>query len=343
MIFTGPDGQRSTLTYDRLVLAAGSLGFRPNIPGLAQHGFGVDLIDEAIRLDQHLHALAKRPASKARNTVVVAGGGFTGIETATEMPKRLRTILGDDAGIRVVIVERGEVIAKQIGANPGPAIAAAIKNLGVETILGVGVTEINEDSVTLSNGERIDTATVIWTAGMRATPLTAQIPAPRDNLGRLMVDRDLRVPGVTNVFATGDTAKAAADDIGHVATMSCQFAKRLGAFAGHNAAADLLGVPTEAYHQPAYVCCLDVGASGAIVARGWDAQLELTGEQAKAMKREINTVWIIRRVPTGRRSSPPPSRSWCSISRYRPPPSRPADDRRCSIGSLQFEGAHQSL
>ena len=97
-------------------------------------------MDEAIKLDHHLHALAKQPSSKARNTVVVAGGGFTGIETATEMPGRLRTILGNDADIRVVLVERDELIAPQTGDNPRPVIAKAIRDAGVETILGVGVT-----------------------------------------------------------------------------------------------------------------------------------------------------------------------------------------------------------
>jgi NADH dehydrogenase len=295
--FTGPEGRLGTLTYDRLVLAAGSVGFRPNIPGLAEHVFGVEQIDEAIVLDTHLQSLAKRPASKARNTVVVAGGGFTGIETATEMPERLRAILGSDANIRVVIVERNALLAPQTGNNPRPVIAQAIRDLGVEVMLGVGVTAVDKDGVTLSNGERIESATVIWTAGMRAAPLTAQIPAPRDNLGRLVVDRDLRVPGVTNVFASGDTARAAADDLGNVAPMTCQFAIRLGAFAGHNAAADLLGVQTEPYHQTAYVVCLDLGASGAIFARGWDPQLEQTGSQAKATKREINTVWIYPPAP----------------------------------------------
>jgi NADH:quinone reductase (non-electrogenic) len=297
VVFTGPDGRRGTLAYDRLVLATGSTGFRPNIPGLEQHAFGVEQMDEAIKLDQHIHALAKRPASKARNTVVVAGGGFTGIETATEMPARLRAILGHDADIRVVIVERGELIAAQTGTNPRPVIAKAIRDAGVETILGVGVTALDEGGVTLSNGERIESATVIWTAGMRASPLTAQISAPRDNLGRLIVDRDLRVPAVGNVFATGDTARVAADDLGNIAPMTCQFAIRLGAFAGHNAAADLLGLSTEAYHQKTYVVCLDLGASGAIFARGWDPQLEQTGAQAKATKREINTVWIYPPAP----------------------------------------------
>jgi len=295
--FTGPDGRRDTLTWDRLVLATGSTGFRPNIPGLAQHTFGVEQIGEAIKLDGHLHSLAKRPASKARNTVVVAGGGFTGIETATEMPERLRAILGPNAGIRVVIVERNELIAPQTGDNPRPSIAKAIGDLGIEIVLGVGVTAVDEGGVTLSNGERIESATVIWTAGMRASPLTAQIPAQRDNLGRLVVDRDLRVPGVNNVFAAGDTARAVADDLGNIAPMTCQFAIRLGAFAGHNAAADLLGLPTEPYHQKAYVVCLDLGASGAIFARGWNPQLEQTGAEAKATKREINTVWIYPPAP----------------------------------------------
>lgn len=110
----------------------------------------------------------------------------------------------------------------------------------------------------------------------------------------MIVDRDLRVPGVSNIFAAGDTAKAASDDAGNVATMSCQFAKRLGAFAGHNAAADLLGVPTERYHQPVCVTCLDLGTAGAIFARGWTAEsrLKLSGARAKSLKQEINTVWI---------------------------------------------------
>jgi NADH dehydrogenase len=63
----------------------------------------------------------------------------------------------------------------------------------VEIRLGAGVAELDKSGVTLSNGERIECATVIWAAGMRAAPLTAQIPAERDNFGRLLVDRDLRV------------------------------------------------------------------------------------------------------------------------------------------------------
>jgi NADH dehydrogenase len=280
------------IAYDRLILATGSRLFRPDIPGLAQYGFSVDQLRDAIALDRHLHDLAKQPSSKMRDTVVVAGGGFTGIEAATEMPARLRATFGKNANPRVVIVERNDVIAADMGTGPRPIIADALHELGVETRLGVGVASLEKSGVSLTNGEHIETATVIWAAGMRAAPLTAQIPAERDSSGRLLVDRELRVPSVSGVFATGDAAKALCDDKGTYALMSCQHATRMGAFAGNNAAAELLGVPTRPYHQEAYVTCLDLGAAGALFTRGWDRKVEMVGDAAKKTKHEINTVWI---------------------------------------------------
>jgi NADH dehydrogenase len=285
-------GSREALHYDRLVIAAGSRLFRPIIPGLAEHAFSVDQLADAIKLDRHLHSLADRPAGAARDTVVVAGGGFTGIEVATEMPSRLRAILGKEARPRVVIVERGNAIAPDMGAEARPAIEDALRKVGVETRLGAGVAALDDSGATLGDGTRLESATVIWAAGMRAAPLTAQVPAERDNFGRLIVDRDLRVSSVPGVFATGDAARAACDDRGNVALMSCQHATRMGAFAGHNAAAELLDAPTRPYHQEAYVTCLDLGAAGAIFTRGWDRKVELIGEEAKKTKHEINTVWI---------------------------------------------------
>jgi NADH dehydrogenase len=285
-------GKRKKLSYDRLVVATGSRLFRPNIPGLAEHGFSVDSLDDAIALDKHLHGLADRPAVNGRDTVVVAGGGFTGIEAATGMPARLRENLGNDAKPRVIIVERNAAIAPDMGEGARPVIEDALKQLGVETRLGAGVASLDASGVTLSNGEHIETETVIWAAGIRAAPLTAQIPGERDNFGRLMVDRDLRVPGVAGVFATGDAARAACDDAGNYALMSCQHATRMGAFAGNNAAAELLGAPTRPYHQKAYVTCLDLGEAGALFTRGWDRKVEMVGETAKKTKQEINTVWI---------------------------------------------------
>lgn len=285
-------GKQSSLSYDRLVVATGSKLFRPNVPGLAEHGFSVDSLDDAIALDKHLHGLAKRPAVNGRDTVVVAGGGFTGIEAATEMPARLREIFGKNAKTRVIIVDRNKAIAPDMGTSSRPVIEKALDKLGVETRLGAGVASMDESGVTLSTGEHIETETVIWAAGIRAAPLTAQIPAERDNSGRLLVDRDLRVPGVQGVFATGDAARAACDDNGTVALMSCQHATRMGAFAGNNAAAELLGVATKPYHQEGYVTCLDLGEAGALFTTGWDRSVKWVDNVAKKTKQEINTIWI---------------------------------------------------
>ncbi|WP_407188097.1 NAD(P)/FAD-dependent oxidoreductase [Bradyrhizobium centrosematis] len=283
---------KKTLSYDRLVVTTGSRLFRPNIPGLAEHGFSVDSLDDAIALDRHLHGLAKRPATNGRNTVVVAGGGFTGIEAATEMPARLRDILGTNARTRVIIVERNDAIAPDMGAGPRPVIEDALRKVGVETRIGAGVTSLDKSGVTLSSGEHIETETVIWAAGIRAAPLTTQIPAERDSFGRLLVDRCLQVTGVPGVFAAGDAARAACDDEGNYALMSCQHATRMGAFAGNNAAAELLGLATRPYHQKTYVTCLDLGEAGALFTRGWERKVEMVGDIAKKTKREINTVWI---------------------------------------------------
>lgn len=288
----GADGARRSRRYDRLVLAAGSVGAKPPIPGLERHGFSVDQIEDAIKLDHHIKALASRPASAARDTVVVIGGGFTGIEVATEMPSRLRAILGPQANVRVIIVDRNQTVAPAMGAEPRPLIEKALKEAAVETRLGLGVTGLTDSAVTLSDGQSIESATVIWAAGFRANPLTEQVKAEHDPSGRLVVDRNLRIAAAPEIFAAGDTANAATDDLGHRALMSCQHANRLGACAGFNAAADLLGVPLEPYQQKNYVTCLDLGPNVAVFTRGWDQKVEVTGEKAKAIKREINTQWI---------------------------------------------------
>jgi NADH dehydrogenase len=285
-------GARQVCSYDKLVLATGSRLALPDTPGVAEHAFDVDQIEQAVRLETHLKNLANQPESAARNTVVVAGGGFTGIETATEMPTRLRAILGDRADINVIVVDRGNAIGGSMGPEIAEKIVEASIETGVKWHLNASVVGVDENGVTLSDGQHIDAKTVVWTTGVRASSLTEQIPAERDRLGRLHVDANLKVIGQEDIFATGDVAYAASDEIGNYALMTCQHAISLGRHAGNNVAAQILGVDPTPYSQPKYVTCLDLGAWGAVYTEGWDRQVKLIGQEGKSLKTQINTVWI---------------------------------------------------
>ena len=97
----------------------------------------------------------------------------------------------------------------------------------------MGVAAVDGRSVTLSDGEVIPAATLVWCAGMRANRLTAQFGVACDRLGRLPVDDYLRVEGVDGVFAAGDVAAARMDDE-HMSVMSCQHGRPMGRYAGYN-------------------------------------------------------------------------------------------------------------
>lgn len=275
----------ATLGYDRLVLAVGSRVAKPDIPGLARFGFDVDTYEGALRLQRHLRGLRADNAASA--TAVVVGAGLTGIETASELPAMLADSLGARSVPRVVLVDRNAHVGSDMGEAARPVIEKALHDNGVETITGVGVSEVGERSVTLSTGEVIGTATVVWCAGMRANPVTTQLGVPLDRLGRVPVDDYLRVEGVTGVFAAGDVAAAQMDDE-HLSVMSCQHGRPMGRYAGYNVIGDLLGLPMRTLRIPWYVTVLDLGPAGAVYTEGWDRHVVSTGAAAKATKRIIN-------------------------------------------------------
>ncbi|WP_151748314.1 NAD(P)/FAD-dependent oxidoreductase [Acinetobacter lactucae] len=291
LVITTTQGDKQTLSYDRFILATGSTTFMPPISGLTEYGFSVSTLEDAEKLDQHLKNLAHKPANAARNTVVVAGGGLTGLETVTEMPERLRNILGE-TDIRVVLVDSSAEIGAALGDEAAVVIREALNDLGVEGKAGLRVTALDASGVTLSNGERVEAETVIWTAGMRANSLTSQIAGEKDNLGRILGDAYLHAPEAKNIFVTGDTVKVPTDDLGNFNVMSCQHAMSLGRVAGYNAAAELVDLPLHAYSQPKYVTCVDLGPWGALYTEGWDRKVQFVREEAKKIKQEINTVWI---------------------------------------------------
>jgi NADH dehydrogenase len=279
------NGGREIISYDRAVLTLGSELVRPAIPGLDAHGFDVDTYAAAVRLKDHLAALGRLKLSAERSTVVVVGAGFTGIEVAAEMPGKLA--YAEIANPRVILIDPNPLVGSTIGEAGRPVVSEALAALGVETRLGVRVAEVGETSITLSNGELIPTRTVVWCAGMEANPLTATLTGERDRYGRLAVDRFMQARDLRNIFAAGDAAVCKMGGA-HDTVMSCQFARPMGRFAGHNVVADLFGKPMLPLDIDWYVTVLDLGAWGALYTVGWDRQVSTKGAAAKATKQIIN-------------------------------------------------------
>lgn len=285
-------GNVTLATYDRLIVATGSQTRRPAIAGLDEFAFDIDQLESAQLFENHLDSLALRPATPERNTVVVCGGGFTGIELATELPARLRARFGADTQTKVIVVERGAVIGGRYSEALRQTIEEASHELGVEWRLNSEIEAIDASGVTLKNGVRIAAATIVWTAGVEAHPLSQQIAGERDNQGRLVVNESLQVPAHPEVYATGDMAHARTDDLGNTALMTCQHAIQLGKFAGHNAAASLLEVEPYPYRQVNYVTCLDLGGWGAVYSEGWDQKVKCVRDEAKKIKIAITNELI---------------------------------------------------
>ncbi len=274
------------LHYHQLIIAAGSKLIIPDIPGLLEYAYDIDSFAAAKKLQQHIAALPNQESFPGQYTIVVAGGGFTGVEAATDLMDRIKKMTPRQEKHRVIILDRSDV-AGAFSTEARNVILKAFSDLGIETLPNTQITEVFQNAVKLSNSTIIPTATVVWTAGMQSNGLTKQISKNLDSFGRLPVDRYLQVKGIKNCLAAGDVA-AATTDGEHMALLSCQHAMPQGRFAGHNAVARLFADELLMYEQPKFVTCLDLGSWGALYCEGWQQQVISTKADAKKIKRFIN-------------------------------------------------------
>jgi NADH dehydrogenase len=250
-----------SLEYDHLVLAAGAVTNTYGIPGVAEHGFGLKSISDALALRSHVLRQFERASVSPQLiddgalTVVVAGGGPTGVELAGGITELVERVLAKDFAsldvrrARVVLVEPTD---RLLGAFPRSLSQSARRTLarrGVEVVLGVGVAGADEKSVELTDGTVVPTATLVWTAGVTASPL-ARIVAEQlgdqalGRGGRIVVEPDLTLPGHPEVSVVGDLA-AATDRDGEPLPQLAPVAVQAGSLVAHNIVAGLEGRATE--------------------------------------------------------------------------------------------------
>jgi len=250
--YTNPEGDKGSLGYDRLVLAAGSVNKLLPIPGVAEHAHGFRGLPEALYLRDHLTRQVELAASgmnadecTARCTFVVVGAGYTGTEVAAQGQ------LFTDALVRAHPLRRGirprwllldlaSRVLPELDERLSRTADRVLRERGVEVRTGTSVKEATRDGVLLTDGEFVDTRTLAWCVGVRPDPLAESLGLPMER-GRLLVEPTLQVPGRPEVFACGDAA--AVPDLerpGEYTPMTAQHAWRQGKVAGQNVAASLM-------------------------------------------------------------------------------------------------------
>jgi NADH dehydrogenase len=289
--FSASGDAADELSWDRLALTTGSVTRTFPTPGLESHGLGLKNLVEADYMHDHVLRQLELADStrdpeerRARLTFVVVGAGYAGTETAAQL--QWMTIRQLDSfprlsrdELRWVLMDLAPAVLPEMGPRLSRAALGVVRRRGMDVRLETTVTAMDDDGVTLSDGSRLPTRTVLWTVGVTPPPLVAALGLPV-NRGRLVVDDHLRL--TDGVWAAGDSA-AARDpfsDAGHDYPPTAQNAQRQGVVIGRNIAASLGHGTPRAYRHRDLGLVADLGRTSA-VAR--PLGISLTGLPAKVV------------------------------------------------------------
>jgi NADH dehydrogenase len=215
----------SELGYDHLVLAAGAVTNTYGIPGVAEHAFGLKSLRDALAVRAQVLSCFEEADARPELiddgllNVVIAGGGPTGVELAGGMVELIEHVLRHDfprldlRRARVVLVEMGDTLLPPFHPKLGAKAKATLERRGVEVLLGTTVDQVHRTSVVVSGpmlgeGAVIPAHTMVWAAGIRASPLADALDLANGPAGRIPVGDDLSLPGHPEVFVIGDLAAA---------------------------------------------------------------------------------------------------------------------------------------
>ncbi len=204
------------VAYRRLVIALGSIARMLPIPGLAEHAMTFKDLADAIHLRNHVIrqldlAEADPPNAGRHLTFVFVGAGYAGVEALAEMRQLVEDAVHHypalrDAPQRWVLVDAGPAILAEVPRPLADHTTSQLRGHGVEILTSSGIASVEARAVTLADGERLDTETLVWTAGVVTNPVVSALGLPLDGRGRIVVDSSLRVGGRSDIWALGDCA-----------------------------------------------------------------------------------------------------------------------------------------
>ncbi|MFF5372285.1 NAD(P)/FAD-dependent oxidoreductase [Streptomyces sp. NPDC013187] len=306
--------------YDYIVLAPGSITRTFDIPGLTDHAFGMKTLAEAAYIRDHvisqldLADASQDPVERAsRLQFVVVGGGYAGTETAACLQRLTHAAVKryprlDPSLIKWHLIDIAPKLMPELGDKLGSSAQEILRRRGIEISLGTSIAKAGPEEVTFTDGRVIPTRTLIWTAGVVASPLIATLGAETVK-GRLAVAPEMNLPGDDGVFALGDSAAVPdlAKGDGAMCPPTAQHALRQGRHVADNVIASLRGQAMKPYVHKDLGLVVDLGGTDAvskplgIELRGLPAQAVARGYHWSALrtnvaKTRVMTNWLLNAV-----------------------------------------------
>jgi NADH dehydrogenase len=295
-------GKEEDLSYDRLVVALGSVTRVLPVPGLVEYAVGFKTLSEAVSLrDRVLRTLEmaetlEDDAERAEwLTFVFVGGGYAGLGGLAEVQDFALDVVRlyprcRAQGLRFVLVESQDRIMGEVPERLGAFALKEIRGRGTELRLSTRVTAVGPDHVILSTGETVPTRLVVWTAGVKPAPAVERLGLPLDETGRIRVDAQMRVEGVDDVWALGDAA-AVPDpaNCGKPCPPTRQHAMRQGWRVGANVAASVGHGEAEPFTYRTRGVFVDLGRFRAVALF---MGVRLRGRPAWLLTRWFHLKWV---------------------------------------------------
>ncbi|MCL7429622.1 NAD(P)/FAD-dependent oxidoreductase [Streptomyces sp. YS415] len=307
--------------YDYIVLAPGSITRTFDIPGLTDHAFGMKTLAEAAYIRDHvisqldLADASQDPAEReSRLQFVVVGGGYAGTETAACLNRLTRAAVKryprlDPGLIKWHLIDVAPKLMPELGDKLGRSAQDVLRKRGIEISLGVSIAKAGPEEVTFTDGRAVPTRTLIWTAGVVASPLIKTLGAETVR-GRLAVAAEMNLPGHDGVFALGDAAAVpdrAKGEEGAVCPPTAQHAMRQGKVVADNVVATLRNQPMKPYVHKDLGLVVDLGGRDAVSKplgvelRGLPAQAVARGYHWSALrtnvaKTRVLTNWVLNAI-----------------------------------------------
>lgn len=256
--YQAEDGQAARMRYDHLVIACGNTTNLNVVPGMADHGLALKTLADAARLRSHLMAhmeqaeVSTDPARKRWHlTVLVVGGGYSGVEAAGEINDLLRSSSRyfhnwKEEDVHVVLIHSRDQILPEISPGLREFARKKMEKAGVEMVLNARVASATLEGVGIQEGRFLRGGTIVCTVGNSPAPVSGALTFPKEK-GRLLTEPDLRVKGSTNVWAIGDCAWIINTQDGQPAATTGQFAEREGRQCAQNIARLVQGEATRPF------------------------------------------------------------------------------------------------